>query len=335
MAFTALTFLFMLEASALEVPHWVQQKSPSFNSAPVFQELMAPFRSLQSKMQTPNSRRLQAAMSDECNAACPTVAAYFEAVMTPADESLSEEEKEAAGTKTMCDNIDAISCMQSEKACQDPKPEGEKEATAEEKKKSMDMFKCSCTCTSELAMMEDSKKMCANKATVLKCLTDNSVCGGVVKMLGGTRAADITCEMEDLKCGELGGKLPDCVGADKMSTFNGACTEASMDLKLADHKDKCCPLLSEVIGCYNKKCVTLGWENAELVVANMDAGPEKTEMMKSVAANYQWGSVCTDAALPASKDALMSPGGGAAAADDASHAVPVLGMVSMLIAASF
>lgn len=331
MAFTVLTFLFMLEASALEVPHWVQQKSPSFNSAPVFQELMAPFRSLHSKMQTPNSRRLQAIMSDECNAACPTVKAYLEAATAPADDSLSKEEKEAAQAKTMCDNMDALACMSSEKACQDSFS-----PSLEETKKSMDTFKCSCTCTSELKMMEDPKKMCANKATVLKCLTDNSVCGGVVKVLGGTRAADITCEMLDLKCEELGSKLETCVGADKWTTFGGACSKAAADLKLADHKDKCCPLLSEVIGCYNKKCVTLGWETQELMVANMDAGPEKTEMMKGVKGNYQWGSVCTDAALPASKDALMNQGGAAAAAaDDASHAVPVLGMMSMLIAASF
>jgi hypothetical protein len=335
MAFTVLTFLFMLEASALEVPHWVQQKSPSFNSAPVFQELMAPFRSLQSKMQTPNSRRLQAIMSDECNAACPTVKAYLAAATAPADDSLSKEEEEAAQAKMMCDNTDALACMASEKACQEPKKEGEKEDTAEETKKSMDMFKCSCTCTSELKMMDDTKKMCANKATVLKCLTDNSVCGGYVKVLGGTRVADITCETLDLKCEELGGKLETCVGAEKWTTFQDACGKAAEDLKLADHKDKCCPLLSEVMGCYNKKCVTLGWETQELMVANMDAGPEKTEAMKGVKGNYQWGSVCTDAALPASKDALMNQGGAAAAADDASHAVPVLGMVAMLIAASF
>merc|ERR1719247_3589155 len=74
-------------------------------------------------MQTPNSRRLQAIMSDECNAACPTVKAYLAAATAPADDSLSKEEEEAAQAKMMCDNMDALACMASEKACQEPKKE--------------------------------------------------------------------------------------------------------------------------------------------------------------------------------------------------------------------
>lgn len=336
MAFTVITFLFMLEASAFEVPRWVQQKSPSFNSAPVLQKFMAPFRSLQSKMQTPNSRRLQAIMSEECATACPGVKTFLEAMMTPPDDSLSDEEKEAAGAKLMCDNVDTLMCTGSEKVCQD---EGQEETTEEEKKMGEDLFKCSCACTAEMKMIEDSKKMCANKDKVVGCLTSNSACGTTVSMLGGTRSADIICEMLDLGCEELGEKLPECVGAEKMTTFGGTCSPAAMEKKLADEKDKCCPILSDVMGCYKKDCVTLGWEQQELMLASeplmktMDE-EEKEEMKKSVEGNYQWGEVCTDSSLPASKAALMSASG-SASADDAYHAVPVLGMAVMLIAASF
>jgi hypothetical protein len=332
MTFTMITVLFVLEASALEVPHWVQQKGSSFNSAPVqLQKFMAPFLSLQGKMQTPNSRRLQAVLSEECQAACPGVGDLLKEMMKPADDSLSDEEKDAAGAKLLCDNSDTVECMATNDACQDPPEEGEEPADPN----AMSMFKCSCACASEIAMMEDSKEMCANKDKVLKCLTDNSVCSPLVKMLGGTRSADITCEMVALNCEELGGKLTECVGAAAMMTFGTNCSEAADAGKLADHKDLCCPILTDVMGCYKKKCVTLGWEMQEIMVANAK-GEEKKAMEKDAAANYQWGAVCTDSGLPASSAELTSDsgGGGAASADDASHAVPVLGMLAMLIAAS-
>jgi hypothetical protein len=332
MTFTVITFLLALEASAFEVPHWVQQKGPSFNAAPAqVQKLMAPFLSLQGK-QTPNSRRLQAVMSEECAAACTEVPALIEEMMKPADDSLSTEEKAAAQAKMMCDNSATIECMATTDVCQDPPEEGEEP----EDPNAMSHFKCGCACASEIAMMSDTAKMCASKAQVVKCLTDNSVCSPLVKSIGGTRSADITCEMHALKCEELGGKLGDCVGATKMGTFGGKCTEAVKEGKLADEKAECCGLLTDVMGCYEKKCVTLGWEMQEIMVDTMVAGEEKKEMEKDIAGNYQWGKVCTDAGLPASEAELTSSGGSpAASADDASHAVPVLGMVAMLIAASF
>jgi hypothetical protein len=292
---------------------------------------MAPFLSLQGKMQTPNSRRLQAAFSEECQAACPGVGTLIQEMMKPADDSLSQEEKDAAGAKLLCDNSATVECMATADVCQDPPEEGDEPADPND----LSMFKCGCSCASEIAMLSDTKKMCANKDKVLKCLTDNSVCSPLMTLLGGTRSAEITCEMLASNCEELGGKLPECVGAAKMMTFGTNCSEAAYEGKLADHKDLCCGILTDVMGCYNKKCVTLGWEAQEIMVANAK-GQEKKEMEKEVAANYQWGSVCTDAGLPASSAELSSDsgGGGTASADDASHAVPVLGMLAMLIAAS-
>jgi len=260
-------------------------------------------------------------MSDECVAACPSMKGFLEAMM---------EAKEGESTTLMCDHLEAVECMHKEKVCE---VEGEDKGTEEEQQIGLDAFKCGCSCASEMEMLEDSKKMCASKDKVVTCLTANSVCAPIVKMLGGTRSADITCEMLDKKCEELGEKLGTCVGVQDWTTFGGDCSAAAVAGKLADHKDKCCPLLTKVMGCYNKDCVTLGWEQQEIMLANMKAGSEKTEEAKSVAGNYQWGLVCTDSGLPDSKDALM--GRGKATADDASQAVPVLGMAAMLVAASF
>jgi len=274
-------------------------------------------------------------MSEECITACPAMKTFLEEMMKPPEGEMTDEEKEAAGAKMMCDNMDAVVCMSSEAACQDPMPEGEEAPTEQEEKDGMDMFKCSCACQSEFKMLEDPKTMCPNKAKVVGCLTDNSFCAPVVKMLGGTRSADITCEMLDANCEELGEKLGTCVGEEKWGTFGGDCSTAAVEKKLADHKDKCCPLLTEVMGCYNKKCVTLSWEQQEIMMDNMEAGDEKTEMAKAVEGNYQWGSVCTDSGLPSSKTALMASPTATAAADDASQALPALSMAAILIAASF
>lgn len=348
MTFTGITLLFVLGASAFEVPHWVQQKSVSFNAAPSLQKIMAPFRSLQSKMQTPNSRRLQAIMSEECKTACPTVEAYMKA-MGELSENTPPADQEKAMTKLNCDNAEALGCATTESACQDKKEEEEEEASAEDEKEAMDAFKCSCKCANELAMMQDNQKMCDNKAKVIKCLTGESACASMVKQVGGTRMTDITCEKLNQKCDAKGNELQSCVtkangddatvAGEKMQTFGEECSKAAEDGDLEAKKDSCCSILTEVMGCYTVSCVKLDWEQQQIMLDVMKTKTEeekdaKEEMKKKVNGNYQWGSVCSDAGLPSSKEALMpKPQGSTDFAT--SQAFPVLGMAAMLIAASF
>lgn len=324
MALTGMAFFFVLGASA-QVPHWVEQESPRFN-APNFDKMMDRMQSLKSKLReqsAPNSRRLQAIMSDECKAACPGVTAYMDMMMgkTPTKAPMEGVDAGTASLLSMCDHMEAITCSGKAEACQETTTE---DAKAEEEGDT-DAFDCMCKCP-KLALASDPAKMCPAKADIIGCMSGESKCAGSLKLMGGSEMADLTCLMFDAKCHDKGAKLATCVGMDKMGTFGGDCSTAASDLKLADHKDKCCPILKDVMGCYSSDCVKWGWK-VQIIQAKQLKGDDKKDADKAIAGNFQWGSVCTDSGLPKSEAELNPP----PAAADGSLA-PVMSLLTMVSA---
>lgn len=305
---------------AAEVPHWVQQKTGSGLHIPSLAKAFAPAFSMQSRVaqKTPNSRRLQAIMSEECNAACPGVQDMIKGMMeaataetTPAPEGVDPG---MASMLAMCDYADAVICAATESACKD---EG-----APESEDDPGMLKCFCSCP-DLALAEDPEKMCPKKDALVSCMKSTTECAPMIKQMGGEENADITCKMVEKGCSELGEKLTDCVGTDKMMKFGGECSEAVEKGELASMKDECCPLLSEVIKCYDKECIHLGWKTQEL---SGDGDVSK---------QYAWGSVCTDSGLASSSsdlDSKMAPASGAADTADSAHAAQALSALTVISA---
>lgn len=324
MAHTGIVLLLTIGVSAHTVPHWVRRRQTGSElNIPSVAKILAPALSMQSKLapQTPNSRRLQAIMSEECAAACPGVQDMLKGMMemataetTPAPEGVDPG---VAAMMAMCDYADAIVCAATESACKD---EG-----APESEDDPGMMKCLCSCP-DVALASDPKKMCAKKDAIVKCMTDTAECSSLVKSMGGAENADITCKMEDLGCSDLGEKMMECVGEETLMLFAGDCGQAVEDEKLADMKDKCCPALTKVMGCYSKECVHLGWKSEQL------SGSD------GVSKQYAWGKVCTDSGLAASQsdlDAAVNPassGGSTADAADSAYAAQALSVLTMISA---
>lgn len=330
MALTGITFFLMVGASAHEVPHWVKQDNARLN-VPNFDKLMAPMLSLKSKMQaaqqSPNSRRLQKIMSDECKAACPGVEAYLDMIMgkTPTKAPAEGVDAGTAAMLAMCDHQAAMTCSGTNEACMDETEEKEEE----DDKDAADSFACMCACP-KLALAADPKKMCPDVSAIVGCMGGESKCTTMMKQMGGKEMADLTCKMHDADCEGKGSKLATCVGMEKMGTFGGDCSTAANDLKLADHKDKCCPLLKDVMGCYSTDCVKWGWK-VQVIQAKELKGDEKTEADKAIAGNFQWGEVCTDSGLPKS-EAELNPPPPAAADGSVGTAMSLLTIVSAMAA---
>jgi len=304
MALTVIAFFFVLGGASAEVPHWVEQKSPRFN-APSLDKIMAPMHSLQSKLakQTPSTRRLLAIVSDECAAACPGVGDVLKIMIETSTASTtappSGTSPEMAAMMALCDYADTVTCVSTAEACRDPVPEGS--APAEEEDTSM--LKCACACPSSVPSLSDPEKMCPEKDAIVGCLTSESSCKTIVKSIGGSEGADIVCRQVELECSKKAmnlGKL----GEEKMIAFGTTCSEAAKEGKLADLKDRCCPILKDVMSVYPKECIDLGWAATKIHAEN--GNKQQKEEME---ANLEWGNVCTDSGLATSADEIASSGG--------------------------
>jgi len=331
MALNGITFFLMLGASAHEVPHWVKQDSARLN-LPNFDDLMAPMLSLKSKVQaaqqSPNSRRLQKIMSDECKAACPGVEAYMDMMMgkTPTKAPAEGVDAGTAAMLVLCDHRAATTCALTNEACMDETQEKKEET--EKEKADKDASDCMCACP-KMALAASPKYMCPEKSAIVSCMTAESKCAANLKKMGGSEMVDLTCKMHDADCTGKGSKLDTCVGMEKLGTFNGDCSTAANDLKLADHKDKCCPILKDVMGCYSANCVKWRWK-VEIIQAKQLKDDAKKAADKAIAGNFQWGLVCTDSGLPKSQAELNPP---AAAADGSvGTAMSLLTIVSAMAA---
>jgi len=330
MSRTAVVLLLALGVSA-NVPHWAQKKSAF--TMPSIESIMAPTLSIQNRLakQTPNSRHLQAILSEECEAACPGVQDMVKFMMEMATQSTTKAPEgtnpEVAAMMAMCDYADAIVCAGTNKACMD---EGAAESGDDPA-----MLKCLCACPKVAEMGEGAEGMCKDKASTVGCLTSTSSCDSIVKSMGGQANADITCKMYDAGCEEKGAKMADCSGMETMTTFGGECSQAAKELKLAAKKDTCCPALAKVQGCYTKTCIDLGFASTKVRADMGDA-----DAKKDIESNYQWGTVCTDSGLATSDADVQATIDGtssdstAATADFATpaQAMPVLTMAMAMVA---
>jgi len=257
MMHTSAILLFALGAAA-EVPHWVQKKPLSSFKVPSVESIMAPMLSMHGR-QTPNNRRLQAAiMSEECKAACPGTEAYLKA-MTEAATAATKDggtrrlDAHMAQMKMMCEHIDAIKCVAANKVCQD---EG-----AEQDAAGQAMLECMCACPKIMDIGEDMSKVCNDKPGTVGCIKSTSTCSAMAEQMN-EKEVDLGCEYTSKKCADKEKAMATCMGEDDMKSW---ATEKCD----AEPKDACCPLGKKMISCMGSDCYTI-----QLAVQSMQAEKE-------------------------------------------------------------
>jgi hypothetical protein len=281
MACVAVIFLLALGASA-EVPEWM---APSkFKHMPkVASKIMAPMRSFQSRLQTPNNRRLQAIMSDACAAACPGAEDLVKMIMemataetTPPPAGVDEN----VGMVAMCPYIDALICVGTTPDCQDEEPDPEDDPAA---------VKCFCDCpdlVASLAPIEhgDFGELCGNKAGTIDCIESKSSCAKMKEDMNPDQM-NLMCESAAKGCMKANENLPECVGPDA-GEWAKECEPHTQDkAKLTEIKDTCCPIGKKMVECMGEECMKLVAASAEF---EENQGQEYDNLRE----------VCPDAGLP-------------------------------------
>jgi len=328
MTHTAAVLLLALGASA-DVPAWVQKKS-SLNM-PSMESIMAPVLSLQNRVtqQTPNSRRLQAITSAECESACPGVQDMVQAMMEMATQTTTPPpagvDPSVAMMMSLCDYADTIVCAATTDACKEPGDGGSGDETA--------MMKCICACPKLATLGDDAEAMCSNRADTIDCMTSQSSCDSLVQGMGGAAAADIQCKMVSAGCKEKVERMDSCEG---LSAWTRAgCEELADNANLASKKDTCCPEGVKIIACITKECMDL-----QLAAVQLQADAGSSEASRQMSKNFEIGKVCTDTGMPKSKADVQatidnasggSSGGGSTSAAP-SQAAPVLAMIAAIVA---
>merc|ERR1719235_3037237 len=94
------------------------------------------------------------------------------------DESKSEEKAAAAMMEMMCDHADAVMCVATTEACQDPPEEGAEPKEDEDPS----AIVCVCKCSALTAVMsgEDGMKaMCKDMSGTIGCIESTSECSSM------------------------------------------------------------------------------------------------------------------------------------------------------------
>jgi len=328
MMHTSAILVFALGAAA-EVPHWVQKKPLSSFKVPSVESIMAPMLSMHGR-QTPNNRRLQAAiMSEECKAACPGTEAYLKA-MTEAATAATKDggtrrlDAHMAQMKMMCEHIDAIKCVAANKVCQD---EG-----AEQDAAGQAMLECMCACPKIMDIGEDMSKVCNDKPGTVGCIKSTSTCSAMAEQMN-EKEVDLGCEYTSKKCADKEKAMATCMGEDDMKSW---ATEKCD----AEPKDACCPLGKKMISCMGSDCYTI-----QLAVQSMQAEKEgateeeKKEAKAEMEMTDKYRTKCPDAGIPsaAAVSATASEGKVSTTGDSADFATPgqtvsVLAMAAVIAA---
>lgn len=315
------TLALALGASA-EVPHWMVSKVHQRTA----EKMMAPLRSLQSKYsfeQTGNARRTQAIMSSECEAACPGAKDFVMEMMKAATQ---ETTPPPAGSDPMvslmmgmCDKIDTIVCVGTEKACID-EGEGKEEDSPE-------AMKCLCKCpklmSASSAMGEGNfAPMCDNKADTLGCMSGESTCAALAEDADPAQM-NVMCDMHTNGCIEKAGT---CKESEDSQKYDSECEAVSADKsKLAAVADTCCPLGKSLVDCYGAACM-------KLIVASMEFEtdkPEETVKFKNLR------ETCPDAGLPSEaevKATIAGASGGGSGGSDGEAAGSASGLAASMVA---
>jgi hypothetical protein len=286
--------------------------------------------SLQSKLreETPKGRRLQAIMSEECEAACPGTAAFLKDMMammseetTPAPEGTNSE---VEMMMKLCPHAEAVVCSQTTAACLEEGQDPSADAGS---------MKCLCACP-DLVDAEDSDKMCAKKDELVGCMTSQDSCAPLVKSMGGAKGADIECGMHAAGCTKKGEDLMKCVGTEKMTTWSGTCMTAANSGDMSAEKDECCPVMSDIESCYTAECLDLMLARQKMMADGGDSNSRK-EMQNNIAIGKACGgSMPTSEADYDTKVDAATGGGSTGASTDSApeHALPILAFVASMVA---
>lgn len=242
--------------------------------APVdFRRRLASVKGIVDQFGTSSGRRLQAMLSEDCVAKCPSGKESGPAILKAyTDSTTSKETNEAKKgvimMKEMCKHVKFIKCSNQNIECQDDKSKDV--GTVDDDTKSL---YCLCSCPVMMEMAEASAeggesagidKVCASPKDFLGCLDTNiDVCKKTKldmtdegKM--SNRALELECESHTTGCSKKTEKMGECKGyADFVK--NGCDAKLKKAAASQADKDLCCPLFDAIGGCLTKNCVTILW----------------------------------------------------------------------------
>jgi hypothetical protein len=155
---------------------------------------MAPMLSMHGQ-QTPNNRRLQAIMSEECKAACPGTEAMLKAMMDLQKEAGGgtrrlDAHMNAAQMKLYCDHMDALTCVAANKVCQEEGATQDADGQAK--------FECVCACPKIIDIEKDPSLVCNDKAGTVGCISSTSKCSAMAATMN-EKEINLGCEYASKK----------------------------------------------------------------------------------------------------------------------------------------
>jgi hypothetical protein len=328
MMHTAAILVFALGAAA-EVPHWVQKKPLSSFKVPSVESIVAPMLSMHGQ-QTPNNRRLQAIMSEECKAACPGTEAMLKAMMDLQKEAGGgtrrlDAHMNAAQMKLYCDHMDALTCVAANKVCQEEGATQDADGQAK--------FECVCACPKIMDIEKDPSLVCNDKAGTVGCISSTSKCSAMAADMN-EKEINLGCEYASKKCAQASNNMATCMGDDMASWATEKCgTEA---------KEACCPLGKKLISCMGSDCYTLGLARQSMIAESGKDEEDKKAAKAEMELQNKYRTTCPDAGIPsaaavsatASEGKVSSGDSGDSAADFATsgQTVSVLAMVAVIAA---
>jgi hypothetical protein len=285
--------------------------------------------------QTPNNRRLQAIMSEECKAACPGTEAMIKAMMEAAAGGAErrldahEKENEAAMMKLYCEHIDALKCSAAEEKCQDPGAEQDAAGQA--------MMECACACPKIAEMGDDSSMICSNKADTVGCITSTASCSALAAQMN-EKEIDLGCEYVSKKCEDKEKDMMTCMGEEDMTSWGTEKCDSEV-------KEACCTLGGKMITCMGSDCYTIQLAMAEMRASSADVSEEEKKAMKeSMEVTNKYRTECPDAGIPSAaavsataSEGKVSSGEGDSGTSDFATPGQTMSMLAMaaVIAASF
>jgi len=261
----ALTFLLALRASA-EVPEWIGSSTQN-----TVEKIIAPFMKFHAQQQSPNTRRTQAIMSQECSAVCPgnqnLVIKMMQAMAASSTPPPAGTDPMMSVMLSMCEDVDNIVCVGTQEACMD----------GQESNYDTDPSTIQCLCKYPTLMQGmaaiqrgDFQTFCADKAAMegLKA----SECASFAYEVNPDRMS-IMCDSLELGCQKKSENILNCMGAD-LSTWASTCSPVHGDrAKLEEVKDTCCPVETKLVGCMGSYCM-------KFQMAYESLGPKAIEDMQ-------------------------------------------------------
>lgn len=234
-------------------------------------------------------------MSADCKASCPGVEAYIKAMVdSQAAGRRLDAHQSSAMSKVMCDNMAALKCSSTTKACQDADPKAEDAAN-------MAMMECMCLCPKLATAGGDMSKICADKAGTVGCVTSTPSCATMAAQMN-KKEVDLGCEYASKGCQAKMDSMMTCAGDATMAVFGTKCQGDGMSTNAAE----CCPIVKTLL----KDCIGTDCNTITMAVDKMKADAGNADGKESVANSEKTRKACPDAGIPSEAAVAATASGG-------------------------